>query len=66
MKSAMKKVLIVNASNNVALAIARGLGRAGVPLAGVGWKSEGGVGLDSRYFHDKVWIDGSRALQPTL
>jgi predicted ATP-grasp superfamily ATP-dependent carboligase len=54
-------VLLVNANNNVALTIARGLGSRGVPVVGVGWP-EGGVGMSSRHLRQRIWIDGHRDL----
>lgn len=57
----MNKVLIVNANNNVALTMARGLGCQGVPVDGVGWDN-GGVGMHSRYLGKKIWIDDYKQL----
>ena len=57
----MNKVLLINANNNVAMTIARGLGIQGVPVDGVGWK-DGGVGMFSRHLGNKIWIDNYHQL----
>lgn len=57
----MERVLLINANNNVALTIARGLGHAGVPVCGVGWDN-GGVGLHSRYFTSRTRINDYMSL----
>ena len=56
MKKPMKKVLLFNANNNVALSITRGLGRAGVTVDGVAI-GRGGVGMYSKYLSKKFHLN---------
>ncbi len=63
MVAPVNRVLLINANNNVALTIARALGRQGVPVDGVGWP-DGGVGLRSRYVGRRYWINGYKELTP--
>ena len=56
MEKPTKRVLLINANNNVALSITRGLGRAGVSLDGVAI-GHGGVGMYSRYLGKKFCLN---------
>jgi len=61
----MAEVLLINANDNIALGMSRGLSRAGVEVAGVCWPG-GGVGRYTRHLDQRYEIPGLEELRPEL